>query len=30
MPKAAYAYGWSYEKLVGEILNAGLKRCNLI
>ncbi len=26
MPRAAYTLGWSYEKLVGEILNAGLKR----
>lgn len=29
MPKAAYALGWSYEKLIGEILDAGLRRCGL-
>lgn len=26
MPKAAYALGWTYEKLIAEILDAGLKR----
>ncbi len=29
MPKSAYVHGWSYEKLIGEILDAGLKRYNL-
>lgn len=29
MPKAAYSLGWTYETLVGEILNAGLKRYEL-
>lgn len=29
MPRSAYAYGWSYERLVKEILDSGLRRYNL-
>jgi len=29
MPKAAYTLGWTYETLIGEILNSGLKRYGL-
>jgi len=26
LPKAAYAAGWSYEKLIGEVLNSAIRR----
>jgi len=29
LPKAAYAAGWSYEKLIREVLNSAIKRWNL-
>ena len=29
LPKAAYAAGWSYEKLIGEVLGAAIKRWKL-
>jgi len=29
LPKAAYALGWSYEKLIGEVLNSAIRRYNL-
>ncbi len=29
LPKAAYAAGWSYERLIGEVLNSAVKRWGL-
>jgi len=29
LPKAAYVNGWSYEKLIGEVLNSAIERWNL-
>ena len=29
LPKAAYANGWSYEKLIGEVLDSAIKRWGL-
>ncbi len=29
LPKAAYALGWSYEKLISEVLNSAIKRWKL-
>jgi len=26
LPKAAYAAGWSYEKLIGEVLKSAIER----
>ena len=29
LPKAAYTLGWTYEKLIGEVLNSAIKRWKL-
>ena len=29
LPRAAYAQGWSYEKLTGEVLKSAIRRWNL-